>query len=115
MNPQFWQMLDEMAAQHEIVIDRPKGSRHPRYEHIVYRVDYGYLQGTKAMDGGGIDVWMGSLPQKRVDAVICTVDRLKGDAEVKLLIGCTKEEMQYIERFHNESDYMKGLLIERRE
>jgi len=113
MNQAFWQMLDDLIREHEIVIDRPKGSRHPRYPEVVYRLDYGYLKGTNSMDGGGIDLWLGSMPEKRVNAIICTVDRLKGDSEMKLLIGCTEEETAIAEEFHNESEYMKGLLIRR--
>ncbi len=113
MDNGFWKMLDEMVSTHAIVIDRPKSSRHPHFSHIVYELDYGYLEGTSSMDGGGIDVWVGSLGVKKVCAVICTVDCMKNDSEIKLLIGCTKEEMQYVERFHNSSEYMKGLLIER--
>ena len=56
MNEAFWRMLDDLVKEHEIVIDRPKGSRHPRYPQIVYRLDYGYLKGTSSMDGGGIDL-----------------------------------------------------------
>lgn len=113
MNAGFWELLDEMVQAHPIIIDRPKGSRHPRFSHIVYELDYGYLEGTSAMDGGGIDVWVGSLSERAVCAVICTVDKMKNDSEIKLLIGCTKEEMRCIERFHNSSEYMKGMLIER--
>ena len=51
MNQAYWKMLQEIADTHEIVIDRPKGSRHPRFHHIVYPLDYGYLQGTSSMDG----------------------------------------------------------------
>jgi len=35
MNQAFWEMLDALAAEHEIVIDRPRGSRHPRYPEVV--------------------------------------------------------------------------------
>jgi len=113
MNQAFWEMLDALAAEHEIVIDRPRGSRHPRYPEVVYELDYGYLKGTASMDGGGIDLWLGSMNERRIDAVIVTVDRLKGDSEVKLLMGCTEEETQIVLRFHNDSEYMKGLLIRR--
>lgn len=113
MNQAYWKMLQEIADTHEIVIDRPKGSRHPRFHHIVYPLDHGYLQGTSSMDGSGIDVWRGSKEDGVVNAMICTVDRLKGDSEIKLLIGCTEEEIQQANAFHNESEYMKGLLIRR--
>ena len=59
MNREFWQMLEAMAASCELVIDRPKGSRHPRYPQVVYELEYGYLKGTCSMDGDGIDVWLG--------------------------------------------------------
>lgn len=48
----FWEYADQMVATHEIVIDRPAGSTHPRFPRIVYPLDYGYLNGTGAMDGG---------------------------------------------------------------
>ena len=36
---------------------------------FVYSVDYGYLENTTAMDGGGIDVWKGSNSEY-VDAIV---------------------------------------------
>jgi len=50
---------------------------------------------------------------KKIDVVICTVDRLKRDAEVKLLIGCTEEEKALVCNFHNDGKYMGGILIRR--
>ena len=109
----FWAALDELIRSSSIVIDRPKGSAHPRYPHLIYPVDYGYLNNTAAMDGDGIDVWQGSLPEKTLDAIVCTVDLLKRDSEIKLLLGCTEEEKQLILRQHNDSHYMKGILVRR--
>jgi inorganic pyrophosphatase len=65
------------------------------------------------MDGGGIDVWRGSLPNAVCDAIICTIDALKRDSEIKILLGCTEDEKDEILLFHNDSQYMKGLLIRR--
>lgn len=113
MNREFWALLDALTESSEIVIDRPKGSCHPRYPHCIYPVDYGYLEDTTSMDGGGIDLWRGSLDGGRVNAIICTVDALKRDSEIKLLIGCTAEEQQTILDFHNDSEYMKGILLKR--
>ena len=33
-NPEFWLALDKLIADSEIIIDRPKGSQHPRYDFI---------------------------------------------------------------------------------
>jgi inorganic pyrophosphatase len=100
--PSYWNRLDQLVASCELVIDRPRGSRHPRYPDFIYPYDYGYLLGTQAIDQGGIDVWVGSLPDRRVTAIICTVDLTKRDAEVKILLGCTPEETNTILRTHNE-------------
>ena len=111
-NSEFWKAIDRLIENSELVIDRPKGSAHPKYPDMIYRVDYGYLKNTASMDGDGIDVWVGS-GRKKADAIICTVDLMKKDSEIKILIGCTEEEKQEIYKFHNESKYMKGILIRR--
>ncbi|MBN1935889.1 MAG: inorganic pyrophosphatase [Anaerolineae bacterium] len=108
----FWAYLDRLVAESEIVIDRPAGSAHPRYPDFIYPHPYGYLDGTQSMDGGGVDVWVGSLPEKRVVAIVSTVNLEKRDAEVKLLIGCTAQEMQTILKTHNWG-LQAGVLIER--
>ena len=109
----FWQRLDSLLERSRIVIDRPKGSTHPRFTEIVYALNYGYLDGTTSTDGEGLDVWLGSDPAQKLDAVICTVDLDKGDAEMKLMVGCTAEEKAYIERFYNEYTDMGAKIIER--
>lgn len=107
----FWQRLDALLERSQIVIDRPKGSTHPRFSDIVYALDYGYLAGTTSTDGEGIDVWLGSDAEPKLDAVICTVDLDKGDAELKLLVGCTADEKAHIERFYNEYPDMGAKII----
>ena len=59
-NVEFWNALDKLVNNSEIIIDRPKGTSHPKYPDFIYRVDYGYLKDTTSMDGAGIDVWVGS-------------------------------------------------------
>jgi inorganic pyrophosphatase len=109
----FWTRLDSLIQAARVVVDRPKGSPHPRYPSIVYPLDYGYLEGTSAGDGDGIDVWRGSLVEAQLDAIVCTVDLVKRDAEIKLLLGCTTEEQDAICEFHNDSESMAAILIKR--
>lgn len=108
----FWRHLDTLLAAHRLVIDRPAGSVHPRYPNYVYPLDYGYLEGTSAADGHGIDVWVGSLAERKLVGVICTVDVVKRDTEVKLLLGCTPQEMRKLLAQHNTS-MQGGILVER--
>jgi len=111
-NNDFWRALDSLVDNSEIVIDRPKGTAHPKYPDFIYKVDYGYLKNTSSMDGAGIDVWIGS-GEKKIDAIMCIVDLMKRDSEIKILIGCTEEEKQIVYQTHNEKEYMKGILIRR--
>lgn len=109
----FWQRLDELLSSKKIVIDRPKGSCHPRFSEIVYQLDYGYLEGTSSNDGEGVDVWLGSDVERGLDAVICTVDLDRGDAEMKLMVGCSEEEKAYIENFYNSWPKMGAQIVRR--
>ena len=111
-NGDFWKALDELVNNSEIIIDRPKGAAHPRYPDFIYKVDYGYLKDTTSMDGGGIDVWVGS-GGKKIDAVMCIVDLMKKYSEIKVLIGCTEEEKKTVYETHNEKPFMKGVIIRR--
>lgn len=100
-NSLYWQRLDELVSASEVVIDRPRGTAHPRYPSFIYPLDYGYLKDTQSGDGREIDVWVGTLPEKRVTGIVITVDMVKRDAEVKILIACTAEEAQMILETHN--------------
>lgn len=106
----FWRALDSLASTCPVVVDRAKGTPHPRYPDFIYPLDYGYLQGTVSGDGAGIDVWVGSLPERKVVGVVCCVDALKGDMEMKLLLGCTADEMQLVLCIHNDGGQSAVLL-----
>ena len=102
LDTSFWHEMGSLIVTNRIVIDRPKGNRHPRYPEYIYPLDYGYLENTTASDGDGIDVWMGSLDSKTLTGILCTFDTIKRDAEIKLLIGCTDEDIQAIRYFHHQ-------------
>jgi inorganic pyrophosphatase len=104
----FWQQMLSLIETNAIILDRPKGNPHPHYPEIIYPLDYGYVEGTSASDGDGIDVWYGSLGSKTLTGILCTFDNIKRDAEIKLLIGCTMEDISVIREFHNE---MRTLFI----
>lgn len=113
MDNEFWNSIDKLIAESEIVIDRPKGSTHPRYPDFLYKVNYGYLKNTTSMDGSGIDLWLGTKRDQTADAIICIIDLIKRDSEIKILIGCTEEEKEIVYKTHNETEYMKGIMIRR--
>ena len=112
-NPEFWRAMEELIAASEIVIDRPRGSRHPRHLDIIYPLDYGYLSNTTSPDGEGIDVWLGSGEDRTLLAVLLSVDLEKRDSEIKLLLGLSDAETGAIYDFYNDYPGMKALLIRR--
>lgn len=116
LSSDFWHALDRLIAGSEIVIDRPKNSRHPKYPDMIYPLDYGYLKNTSSMDGQGIDVWRGSMDDGKLKAIMVIVDLWKKDSEIKLLVGVTDEEAKIVYDFHNNNgDAMQGILIPREE
>ena len=113
MEQEFWPAADALLAGGKIVIDRPAGSRHPQWLDSVYPLDYGYVAGTSAMDGEGVDLWRGTAPVQKLDGLLVSVDLLKRDVEIKLLLGCMSEEKARILAFMNRTSSRKVLLVER--
>jgi inorganic pyrophosphatase len=108
----FWMAIDRLVSENPVEIDRVQGMVHPLYPDMVYPLDYGYLVGTTASDGGGIDVWVGTSGDKRAVGVICSIDLVKRDTEIKIMLGCHHEEMRTVLAFMRENG-MGCLLIER--
>ena len=83
----YWSTFENLIAASRITIDRPAGSAHPLNGEIIDPLDYGYLSVTRAGDGAGVDVWIGSTLPRRLVGVIMTVDLFKHDVAQKLLLG----------------------------
>jgi len=110
----FWKKLDHLFEPSEIVLDHPKGTYHKDWPELRFPLDYGYLTNTTGGDGDGIDVWLGTVEPKVINAIACTVDITKRDAEIKLLIGCNEEEIAIIEDFHN-GEHQSAIIIRRKD
>lgn len=95
----------------EIVIDRKRNSAHPRFPDFIYPVDYGYVRGTKGSDGAELDIWIGTAAQKEINGILCTVDPIKKDAEIKIVYACTEQEIAVIYKKMNE--VLKAIYISR--
>jgi len=112
MENEFREYLERLIEISTIEIDRPKGSSHPRFPDLIYPLDYGYLKDTTSIDGGGLDVWLGSQSGARLEGIISTIDLNKRDSEIKVIIGCSEAELKTIMDFHN-SGAMRAILIRR--
>lgn len=111
-NDDFWQNLDFLVSESEIVIDRPKSSAHPIYPDYVHPANYGYIKNTSSSDGSEIDIWVGEKGSNRVEGIMCIVDMDKRDAEIKLLYSCTDDEIEKIYEIQNKEG-MAGILVRR--
>ena len=108
----YWDFLDHLVATSQLIIDRPKGTSHPRFPNLFYPMDYGYLESTISGDGAGIDFWLGASGKYDLSGVILTVDAVKRDAEIKLLLGCTAEEIRIALACSNNED-LRAVLVSR--
>ncbi len=110
-----WAAIEALIAANGLTIDRPRHTAHPRYPEVVYPLDYGYINGTVGEDGDPIDVFVGSQPTGLV-AATRTIDRRKGDTEVKLLFDCSPEEIYLVHGFLNYApELMTARLVTRGE
>ena len=66
------------------------------------------------MTGTDAAFWLAldKLVKESKVAIICTVDLLKRDSEIKVLLGCSEAEKDTIMRFCNDG-LMKGIMIRR--
>lgn len=78
----------------DIEIDRPLGSRHPKYKDFIYPINYGFVPNTVSGDGEELDCYIIDL-DKKVQKVsgkcIGIINRLN-DCEDKLIITVKDEE-----------------------
>jgi inorganic pyrophosphatase len=112
-NIYFWQKLDTLLLSCTCTIDHPQGSRHAKYTNLIYPFDYGYLCETVGHTDDHINIYMGPGKTNQVQAIAVTADILKKDCVVKLITGCTDEEMATILQFLNSTEFQKAILIKR--
>ncbi|MEM8652108.1 MAG: inorganic diphosphatase [Pseudomonadota bacterium] len=70
-------------------IDRPIGSKHPRYASILYELNYGYIPQTIAADGSEVDAYLLGVndPVERFEGQCIAIIFRQDDLEDKLIIA----------------------------
>jgi inorganic pyrophosphatase len=112
-NKEFWKNIDIIVKKYGYVIDRPKGSRHPRFQKFIYPFDYGFIPFTSSTDGAELDIWIGNAGNNKVTGILNITDMDKFDAEMKILYSCTENEMMEIYNINNML-MMNAILITRK-
>ena len=71
------------------IIDRPIGSRHPKYPNMIYPINYGYIENEVAFDGENLDVYVLGIKEPLASftgRVIAIIHR-ENDIEDKLVLA----------------------------
>ena len=73
----------------EVTVDRPLGSRHPKYPDLVYPINYGYIEGIVGGDGEWQDAYILGIdvPVSEFHGVVIAVIHRKNDCEDKLVVA----------------------------
>ena len=110
---EFFSILDGLVQTSQLVIDRPRGRAHPRIPEAIHPLDYGYLDGTRSGDDEGLDVFVGTATGSDIAGIPVIVDPVEGDAESKVLLDCSPEEVTAAYRFVRDVLGIGGLVVRR--
>ncbi|MDR0975832.1 MAG: inorganic diphosphatase [Christensenellaceae bacterium] len=97
-----------------VVIDRPLGSKHPKFG-FVYPVNYGYVPDTKAADGGGLDAYVLGIdePLKMYEGQTVAMIHRLDDNDDKLIVtngeNFTDEEIKKLTNFQEQ--FFKSVIL----
>ena len=97
-------------------IDRPLGSRHPRFHDLVYPINYGYVGGTIAGDGQWQDVYVfgADRPMETFEGKVIAVYHRFNDAEDKWIVsldGSDYSDDEILQTIRFQEQYFEGELL----
>ena len=72
----------------KVIVDRPLGSFHPKYNDIFYTVNYGYIEGIIASDGEEQDAYILGVeePVKEFFGKVIAIIHRENDIEDKWVV-----------------------------
>ena|ERR1035437_3808297 len=78
----------------DVTIDRPLNSKHPQHD-LIYLLNYGFLEGTKAPDGEEVDAYVLGIdkPIKKFRGKCIAVIHRTDDDDDKLIV--VPEDIQF--------------------
>lgn len=97
-------------------IDRPIGSRHPRYPDMIYPVNYGYVDGVFTPDGAEQDVYVlgTDKPLSVFSGTVIAVYHRFHDVEDKWIVslnGSDYPDDEILRKIRFQEQYFDGELI----
>lgn len=97
-------------------VDRPIGIRHPKYEEIIYPINYGYVDGVFAGDGEEQDVYIlgTDKPLNKFEGMVIAIYHRINDNEDKWIVsldGSDYSDEEILKMIQFQEQYFEGELI----
>ncbi len=104
-----------LGCEVEVVMDRPLGSKHPRWD-FIYEVNYGYVPGTLAPDGEALDAYFlgADEPVVRARGVCIAIIHRRNDDDDKLVVvpaGVTLSDEEIRQQVSFQEHYFDAVLL----
>lgn len=112
-NAYFWQKIDTLYLSGTRKLIKHKGEQHDSFKNLVYPIDYARIEDMKSVSGHGVAVYLGSGNRNKVSALIVAADILEKELDVKVLAGCTEEEIHDVLTYLNQTEFQKTVLMRR--
>lgn len=73
----------------KVIVDRPKGSYHPKHKDIFYTINYGYIEGIFDNDGEEQDTYIigVNIPVQEFTGKIIAIIHIFDDVEDKWIVA----------------------------
>lgn len=109
-------MKEFLGREVSVIMDRPLGSKHPKFD-FIYTVNYGYVPNTLAGDGDEIDAYILGVfkPLETYKGTVVAIIERKNDNESKLVVcdrvgRYTKDQIyaltEFVERYFESEIHM---------
>lgn len=97
----------------KVVVDRPIGSRHPKYQELIYPINYGYVDGVMAPDGEEQDAYIlgVDVPVKEFIGRVIAIIHREDDVEEKWVVAPENivfTEKEIIEKIDFQERYFRS-------
>lgn len=96
----------------KVIVDRKKGTCHPKHKDIIYPVNYGYIPGIIAPDGEEQDAYILGVnePLSEFEGQVVAIIHRFDDVEEKWVVapvGVTFSKEEIMEQVHFQEQYFK--------
>lgn len=104
-----------LGQQVEVEFDRPMGTKHPKYG-WEYPINYGYVPGIKAPDGGDLDVYYLGVdePLEKTAGVCIAVIHRQDDDDDKLVVvpeGVVLTDAEILSEVEFQEQYFDSIVV----